>query len=200
MLKVALTGGIATGKSYVLNRLRERGVDTIDADDLVHRALERGSGVAQSVGEEFGAEFLTPDGDVDRTLLGAKVFADPPARSRLEAIIHPYVYAEIGRWFAGRRKSMGVASIPLLFETNHQGDFDIVIATHCTGAQQIQRILERDRLTAIEARQRVSAQMPSDEKARRADFVISTSGTFADTDSRIDEVMSALEQRLGQTI
>ena len=131
MLKVALTGGIATGKSYVLAQLLERGVPAIDADDLVHELFEPNTLTTQAIALEFGRGILLASGRVDRAALGAKVFADAEARLRLEAIVHPVVYDKIKAWFATVERPMAVASIPLLYETHREGDFDAVVVTAC---------------------------------------------------------------------
>ena len=192
MLRVALTGGIATGKSYVLARLKDRGVPTIDADDIVHEALGSGTATTREIAAEFGSEFLKPDGSVNRALLASKVFRDPETRLRLEGIIHPVVWETIRQWFGARDRSIGVASIPLLYETNHESEFDFVVATLCPPELQLQRILDRDRIPAEEALQRIAAQMPAREKAGRANFVISTGGTMLATDRQVDELLTLL--------
>ena len=193
MLKVALTGGIATGKSYVLARLKERGVATIDADDIVHEALGPGTQTTKAIATQFGSVFLKPDGSIHRSLLAVKVFRDPEIRQQIEAIIHPVVWEAIEKWYATLDRPMGVASIPLLYETNRQGDFDFVVVTLCPPEAQLQRILERDRISEEEALQRIAAQMPADEKARRANFVILTGGTMIATDRQVDELLIALQ-------
>ena len=183
MLKVALTGGIATGKSYVLEKLRDRGVPAIDADDIVHEALGPGTPTTKAIAAQFGSVFLKPDGSIHRTLLGVKVFRDPEARMMIEAIIHPVVYEKIRGWFERLDRPMGVASIPLLFETQRERDFDYVVVTACTPEQQLKRLSERDRLDPEEAQQRIAAQLPTDEKVKRANFVIFTGVAFCQTQS-----------------
>jgi len=194
MLKVALTGGIATGKSYVLAKLRDRGVATIDADDIVHAQLGPRTATTKTIAAQFGKALLKPDGSVDRGLLGARVFSDPATRLAIEAIVHPVVYNEIGRWFETLDRPIGVASIPLLFETGRQGDFDFVVVTACTPEQQRERLVERDRMTEAEARRRIAAQMPSDEKAKRANYVIMTGGSKLATDKQVEELLVELLQ------
>jgi dephospho-CoA kinase len=195
MLKVALTGGIATGKSYVLTRLRDRGVATIDADDIVHEALGGGTPTAHAIAHQFGKALLKPDGSIDRALLAAKVFRDDDARLRLEAIVHPVVYDTIRQWYATLDRPIGVASIPLLFETQRAADFDVVVVTACSVEQQLQRIIERDHMPEAEARRRIAAQLPTEEKVKRADFVISTGGTNLATDKQIEELLIQLSRR-----
>lgn len=193
MLKVALTGGIATGKSYVLARLKERGIATIDADDIVHEALGPGTPATRAIAAQFGSAFVKADGSIHRTLLAAKVFRDPETRHQIEALVHPLVYETLRRWFETIDRPVGVASIPLLYETHREKDFDFVVVTMCPPEVQLQRVLERDRMTEEEAHQRIAAQMPAEEKAARADFVIRTGGTTLGTDRQIDELIIALD-------
>ena len=139
MLKVALTGGIATGKSYVLELLLDRGVPTIDADDIVHESFEPGTATTQAIALDFGHAVLQPDGRVDRAALASRVFTDANARLRLEAIVHPLVYKKIMEWFETVDRPMAVVSIPLLYETHREADFDAVVVTACKADQQVQR-------------------------------------------------------------
>jgi dephospho-CoA kinase len=193
MLKVALTGGIATGKTYVVERLRQQGVPTIDADDLVHEAFEPDTPTTHAVALAFGPGVLNSDGRVNRRALASTVFADADARVRLEAIVHPQVYEKIDAWFLTRDEPVGVASIPLLFETHREADFDRVIVTACTAAEQLRRTLARG-LSEEEAKHRLAAQIPTEEKIRRADYVIRTDGTFSDTDAQVDEMLNGISR------
>ncbi len=193
MLRVALTGGIASGKSYVLARLAAKGVPTVDADTVAHQALAAGSPLVSRITARFGRRILGADGSVDRRALGALVFANPKARTDLEAILHPEIFRRIDEWFTVLPESdLAVADIPLLFETHHEGLFDRVIVTTCSPARQIERLKERNGLTEEEARQRLQTQWPIEEKARRAHYLIETSGTFEETDKQVDRVFAAL--------
>jgi dephospho-CoA kinase len=194
MLKVALTGGIATGKSYVLARLKDRGIPTIDADAIVHDALRAHTPATHAIAAQFGSMLLKPDGSIDRALLASKVFTDSQSRHEIEAIIHPVVWETIARWYETLDRPRGVASIPLLFETNHEADFDFVAVTVCPPEVQLQRLVERDRLPVEQAMQRIAAQMPAEEKAGRADFVIRTAGTKPGTDRQVDDLVAALDR------
>jgi dephospho-CoA kinase len=194
MLKVALTGGIATGKSYVLEQFRRRGIPCLDADTLAHGVEAPGTEATQAIAARFGADMLAPDGSVDRRKLAPIVFADHDARRELEAIVHPAVYRAIAaglRAFELLGSPLTIVDVPLLYETGHQADFDRVIVTACPPEVQVQRLIERG-LTGAAARQRLTAQAPTDEKAARADFVIRTDGSFEETDKQIDEVVAAL--------
>ena len=195
MLKIALTGGIATGKSHVLELFRRRGVPCLDADTLAHGVEAAGTEATQAIAARFGPAVLAGDGAVDRAKLGPIVFADAAARRELEAIVHPAVYRAIT---AGLRAfeltenpRLAVVDIPLLFETGRASDFDAVIATVCPVAMQVERLVARG-MTDAEARQRLAAQLPAAEKAARAQHTIDTSGTFADTETQVQRILETL--------
>src|ERR1051325_8856156 len=143
MLRVALTGGIATGKSYVLERFRAHGIPCLDADALAHGVTAAGTEATAAIAARFGSDILAADGSVDRARLGPVVFADAAARRDLEAIVHPAVYRAIT---AGLRAfelvgdaPLAIVDIPLLYESGHASDFDRVIATVCPPDEQIRR-------------------------------------------------------------
>ncbi len=196
MLKVALTGGIATGKSHVLEQFRRRGVPCLDADLLAHGVTAAGTEASSAIAARFGQEVLAADGSVDRARLGPIVFADPAARRELEAMVHPAVYRAIR---AGLRAfelelpglPLAVVDVPLLYESGHAGDFDRVVVTACPMEVQVARLLKRG-MSDAEARQRLAAQWPTEEKAQRADFVIRTDGSFEETDRQVDETLTLL--------
>jgi dephospho-CoA kinase len=195
LLRVSLTGGIATGKSYVRARLASHGLPTLDADTLARDAVAPGTSGLAAVAARFGPGVLLADGSLDRKALGAVVFADPIARADLEAIVHPRVREATGVWLdrlAVAGESLAIVDIPLLFETGRDRDFDRVIVTSCPRGQQVARIVERDGVTPAQAEARIDAQLPTDDKVRRADFVIDTGGTYGDTNRQIDRVVEKL--------
>ena len=198
-MHAALTGGIATGKSYCLARFAALGVPTIDADRLARLAVAPGSPGLAAVAGRFGPEIIGGDGALDRPRLARIIFADRSARADLEAIVHPEVYMRIREWFAQQSltTTVAIADIPLLFETGHEHDFDAVIVAACAPAEQLRRLVERDRLSATDARARLAAQWPIDLKAQRGDYVIRTDGAFAETDAEIDRVYASLMARGG---
>ncbi len=201
-LRFALTGGIATGKSYCLTRFAELGAPTIDSDVLAHRAIAPGSAGFDAVVARFGREVLQPHGEIDRRRLGRIVFSDENARRDLEAIIHPAVYAAIEQWFgrlahhasgpSSPPARLGIADVPLLYETGRAGDFDRVIVVACPPALQLTRLMARNALSETEARQRIAAQLPIDDKVRWADYVIDTGGTTAETDGRVNKLWTSV--------
>lgn len=194
MLRVALTGGIATGKTHVLQRLQQHGVPCLDADALAHGVMAPGTEATAAIAERFG-DVLDADGAVDRVKLGPVVFVDPSARRDLEAIVHPAVYRAIAAGLRGFERiggsSVAVVDIPLLYETGHAAEFSKVIATVCPKDVQVARLQARG-LSREAAEQRIAAQLPADEKAARADYVIRTDGTFDETNAQVDHVLRAL--------
>ncbi len=199
MLQVALTGGIATGKSYCLGRFAGLGVPTLDADRLARLAVAPGSAGLTAVAQRFGPDLLRADGTLDRAALAAIVFADRAARADLEAIVHPDVYRRIREWFAQLplETPLAIADIPLLFETGHEHDFDAVVVVACSPEEQLRRLVARDRMAPADAQARLAAQSPIDEKVRRAHYVIRTDGGFAETDAEIRRVYERLSTGRG---
>jgi dephospho-CoA kinase len=196
VLRVALTGGIATGKSYCLQRFVELGAATIDADALAREVVMPGTPGLRAVVERFGDGLLAPDGTLDRPALGRLVFGDTKARAQLEALIHPEVYRRIREWFANlpAQTRVAIADIPLVFETGHYHDFDRVVVAACAPEEQVRRVMARDSLPESDARARIAAQWPIGEKVARTQHVIWTDRGFADTDRQVADVFTALQQ------
>ncbi|WP_375423086.1 dephospho-CoA kinase [uncultured Friedmanniella sp.] len=178
MLRVGLTGGIASGKTAVAAQLAARGAVVIDADVLAREVVEPATPGLDAVVERFGPEVLGPDGRLDRTRLGALVFADQGARRDLEQIIHPLVRA---RAAALERQAAAdavvVHVIPLLVETGQQHDFDVVVVVDLHPAAQVERLVARNGLTPAEAGSRLAAQADRDQRLAAADLVVDNNGT-----------------------
>ena len=176
----------------MLEQLRRRGVPCLDADALAHGVEAAGTEATAAIAARFGVDVLAPDGSVNRETLGPIVFADPAARRDLEAIVHPAVYRAIAAGLRGfellEDYPFAVVDVPLLYETGAEKDFDRVVVTACAPDLQLARLRERG-LSDTDARQRLAAQWPTDEKAARADFVINTDGTFEETDRQVDDLL-----------
>jgi len=193
--RVALTGGIATGKSHVRAEFDALGVPTIDADVLARLAVAPGTAGLAAVVERFGRGMLDARGELDRRRLASIVFADAGARRDLEAIIHPQVQRATDDWFAAidpAAHPVAIADVPLLYEVGRDRAFDRVIVVACDPETQVRRVMARDQVTEAEARQRLAAQLPIEDKVRRASFVIRTDGTVEETDRQVREVMKQL--------
>jgi len=192
-LRVALTGGIATGKSHCLRTFAKLGAAIIDADALARVVVSPGSEGLQAVIKRFGQEIVGSNGELDRPALASRVFSDLDARRDLEAIIHPRIYTQIQTWLAALPSdAVGIADVPLLYETRKERDFDRVVVASCLPETQITRVMARDHLTREQATQRLAAQLPIAEKARLADYVIDTGGPVADTDTQVAGVWTLL--------
>jgi len=196
--RIPLTGGIATGKSHVRAAFEALGVPTIDADRHARAVVAPGTDGWRAVRARFGEGVIGPDGEIDRKRLAAIVFADAGARRDLEAIVHPAVRRTIDAWFASLsapEAPFGVADIPLLYETGRQAEFDGVIVAACSPETQLRRLTDRDHLTDDEAQMRIRAQLPIEDKARLADWVIRTDGTFSDTAAQVHSIWQLLRAR-----
>jgi len=194
MLKTALTGGAATGKSYVLDQFRRAGIPVMVADDLAHGVTAAGTEATAAIAARFGSGVVAADGSVNRDVLGPIVFADPSARLELEAIIHPAVYRAIEagmRAFEKAGDKLAVVEIPLLYESGHAEDFDKVIVTACDRDTQLARLIARG-VPETRARQVLAAQKSTAEKAAQADFVIQTGGSTAETDAQVRDLLRRL--------
>jgi len=195
VLRVALTGGIATGKSHVIASFRGRGVPCLDADQLAHATMASGTETTSAIAARFGTGVLAEDGSVDRRKLGPLVFRDAGARRALEAIVHPAVYRAIERELrdlaGAKAERLAIVDVPLLFESGHEGNFDYVVATVCSVEQQRERLAKRG-LSDREIDDRLAAQWPAAKKAARADYVISTAGTFEETERAVEATLAAL--------
>ena len=193
-VRVALTGGIATGKTYVATRLREAGVPVADADALSREVVSPGSPGLAAVRKRFGPDAVRSDGSMDRVRIGHLVFRDKRARQDLEGIIHPAVQKAIDLFFdkLPKKTPFAVADIPLLYETGRDTQFDVVVVAACPREMQIERVLSRDRLTREDAERRLAAQLPIDRKVERANYVIKTDVGFESTDAQIAALLASL--------
>ncbi|OSM43698.1 dephospho-CoA kinase [Nesterenkonia sp. PF2B19] len=192
---VGLTGGIASGKSAVAQRMAARGAVVIDADVLSRYALQPGGEGLAEVAEAFGESVLTAEGALDRAALGAIVFSDPEARRRLNSIVHPRVRQQAR---ALREQappgSVVVEDIPLLVETGQADRFDLVVVVQAPEEERVRRIVEDRDGTEADARARIEAQATDAQRAEVADVVLDNSGSLEDLEARVDELMDRLSR------
>jgi dephospho-CoA kinase len=195
MRLIGLTGGIATGKSSVATMLAARGATVIDSDALAREAVLPGEPTLERVVQRFGTGVLLPDGTLDRRQLGEIVFADATARHDLEGITHPRI-VELSQ----QRVAVALASdaplvavdIPLLYEGERESTFPGVLVVYAPPEVQIRRLRERNGLDEVAAQQRLDAQLPIDEKRRRATWVIDNSGDLDATERQVDAWWAAV--------
>lgn len=198
MMKVAVTGNVASGKSLLCRVWAEEGIPVVHADALAREAVEPGTPGLAGIVAEFGPEILDDGDRLDRDALRDLVFQDPEARQKLEAIIHPVIGALRDRWIIARQEEgspLAVAEIPLLYEVGLQGDYDAVVLVHAPPQERIRRLKEDRGLEEEEARRIMEAQMPAEEKLDRADYVIRNEGSRADLEIRALALLDLLRAR-----
>lgn len=152
--------------------LREKGVDILDADDVVHRLEAPGGAAVGAIRAAFGEKVVRPDGGIDRSALGDAVFGDPAALKRLNRAVHPLVREAVREWLCSRDGRPSAVVIPLLFEAGWEGDWDVIICLVSSEAVQEERLMRTRGLSVEQARKRIGAQMPVAEKAARSHLVV----------------------------
>ncbi len=199
MLQVGLTGNIASGKSRAASVFAELGAHVIDADVIAHELMQPGSQTCEKVVAAFGEGILNPDGTINRRSLGTIVFNDTPKRLLLNSLVHPDVRDEVLRRIfqlqEGSPNGIVIVDAALMVESGFYRMHDVLIVVTCDAGLQSARLMNRSDLTLEEARSRMEAQMPVEEKVKLADYVIDTSGTFRETRVQIEEIYKELLRR-----
>lgn len=195
MLRVGLTGGIASGKTAVSDLLAAHGAVVIDADLLAREVVAVGTPGLRAVAERFGDTVLADDGSLDRAALGALVFADPRARQDLEAIVHPAVRARAAEIEAASPPDAVVVHvIPLLVETGQADAFDVVVVVDVAPDTQLTRLMARNGLSGQDARRRVAAQASREDRLAAADHILDNSGSPDDLRQMVARLWGELPQ------
>ncbi|NBI28306.1 dephospho-CoA kinase [Chengkuizengella marina] len=190
-MNVGLTGGIATGKSTVSNMLVERGARLIDADVIAREVVLPGHPVLKEVAEHFGQDILLEDGSLNRAQLGEIIFNDPSARKDLEGLLHPQIRSlmkeRMAQYEMEEPERLVVVDIPLLFESNLQELFSSVVLVYVPESIQLERLMNRNQLSLEEAKKRIEAQMPIENKKKLADFIIDNSKSIEHTEKQVEQ-------------
>lgn len=195
MLRVGLTGGFATGKSFVGRALVGLGCHLLQADQVGHAVLAPDGEAYATVIAEFGPGIVDPDGTIARKRLGEIVFAHPEKLARLNALVHPAVFARQETWFSQLpANAIAVVEAAIMIETGSYRRYDRLILTVCRPDLQIARAMQRDHLTEAQVRDRLARQMPESEKRKYAHFVIDTSGTPVETLDQTAQVCAQLKR------
>lgn len=196
MLKVGLTGSIAVGKSHVCGVLEADGCRVLDADVVAREVVEPGSEGLALIVENFGDGVLDVVGRLDRAALGGIVFSDPAKRQLLNSLLHPLVIEAQDSWIRVTETEdpdgIAVIDAALMIESGGWERFDKLIVVWCRPEIQLQRLMKRSGLDEIQARKRIESQMPQEEKKAHADYLIDTSGSYEETESRVLEVLALL--------
>lgn len=201
VLRVALTGGIACGKSVVARIFEDKGFFVHSADQAARDLVSPGSPAWEKIVRRFGRGVLRPDRTIDRAKLGAIVFSDPDARRFLDSLLHPLVLAERTRVLRRIEReghhAVFVSEAALTIEAGYDRYFDKIVVVHCKERVQVRRLMERDGIGAEEARRKIAAQMPRKEKLKRADYAIDTSRSLTETIEQAERVFALLVQDEG---
>lgn len=196
MLVVGLTGGIATGKTTIATMFAARGAAVVDADRIAHALQEPGQPCYHRIVETFGKAILDTQGQIDRRRLGARIFADPDARRRLESILHPAIREACRQAIRAAEVSgyaVCVVDAALILETGQQGRYDALVVVTAPREVQVDRLVRNRTLTEAEAQQRLQSQWSTEAKAALADFIIDNGGDLAATEDQVDRVFAALK-------
>ena len=172
VMRVAITGGIACGKSLFSRTLEQLGAELLDADDVVHRLEAPGGEDVPGLVRLFGSSVLDERGGINRTALAERVFSDPEVRRQVNAVVHPLVRTALRHWLEEPSDALGIGVIPLLFEVGWTDEWDIIICLVSSEALQRERLMRFRGLTDEQARKRIAAQMPVAEKAARSHLVV----------------------------
>jgi len=203
MLRVGLTGGIGTGKTTVGMMFIELGCNLLDADRISRELFRPGEPVYAAVVQAFGENILSPDGTINRNVLGEIVFSDPQARTKLNGIVHPAVVQRQRDWLNEMEtkdpNGIGIVDAALMVEVGTYKNYDKVIVVTCTPEVQKQRLRTRSALSEEQIEARVRSQMPLEEKVKYADFVIENSADLANARKQVAEVTSRLRELAART-
>lgn len=198
MLKVGLTGGLASGKSFAAREFERLGCSVLQADKLGHRILVDDPGAIREVVEEFGPGVLNAEGGIDRKALGARVFADGARLGRLNAIVHPRVFERLDRFFAeveaaGAEDSVAMVEAAIMVESGSYRKYQRLVLAACPREMQVSRFVAREGASREEAESRIARQLPLSEKRKLADYVIDTSGSKEHTLRQVRAVYGKLK-------
>ncbi|MFR0609905.1 dephospho-CoA kinase [Limosilactobacillus mucosae] len=194
---IGLTGGIASGKSTISNILKEVGWPVIDADQTARQVVMPGSKGLEQIVRRFGSQVLQSDGTLDRALLGRMVFGDPKGLSDLDQIEHPLIMAAIDEQLTSFKKQglpVVVLDVPLLFETGMDQECDLTVLAVVDRQTQLERLIKRDHCTETAALKRINAQMPLEEKMRRANVIIDNNGSLEQTRRQVAKLVERVSQ------
>lgn len=193
---IALTGGIASGKSTIARRLEERGAVVVDADQIVRDVQSPGSPVLQEIADAFGDDLIDASGALDRAALGSRVFSDPDALARLNGIVHPAVRVESKRRmdaaFADDPNAVVVYDVPLLLEARADDPWDTIVVAHAPAEQRLRRLIELRGMQPQAAQERIDVQVSDEKRLAIADVVIDTAGTLESTRDQVDALWKTL--------
>jgi dephospho-CoA kinase len=198
-VKLGITGGVGSGKSFACNYLKEKGMRVVSADELARNAVLPGTPAYLKIVDYFGVDILCPDKTLDRSRLRDIITRDPEKKQMLEQFVHPEVFAQMAAEYqksVDRQDPVIAVEVPLLFETGMEGFFDYVLTISVQPECRIARLMARDGISRDQAAALMKIQMPESEKIEKSDFVIDNNGAAHETKKRIDEFYENFKNRI----
>lgn len=188
-VKLGITGGVGSGKSFVCNYLKEKGLTVVSADELARNAVLPGTAAYKGIVDYFGKDILLDDSTLDRSKLRDKITQDKNKKEMLEQLVHPEVFVQMDLEYqkSVKRQDLVIAvEVPLLFETGIEVFFDYVLTVSVDTDVRVARVMARDQITQKDAEALMKIQMPEEEKIQKSDFVIDNNGTVNATQNLVD--------------
>ena len=194
MKVIGITGGIASGKSYVSSVIKKAGYPVIDADLISKKLSEKGEAVYQAIVRSFGESYLDSNGNIDRAKLGSLIFNDKQAKGLLNSISHPLIVEEMERQIHETKCDLVFVDVPLLYESSLESMFDKIVCVYLPRKIQIERLMKRDNISYEYATKKITSQMNLEKKKTMADFVINSSNSFDYVESNVIELIKKLKE------
>jgi dephospho-CoA kinase len=199
ILRVGLTGGIGSGKSIVSSLFAKHGIPVMSADEIAKELMQTDSALRSQLKLLLGSSTYRPDGSLDRAYVASKIFSDKSLQKKVNNLVHPKVEAEVDSRFAAMEhsgKAIGIVEAALIYEAGYDKHLDVVIVVDAPEPDRIRRVVARDRTSAEEVRKRMAAQSPSEQKARKADYVIRNSGSASELKASVDFLVLLLQKTI----
>lgn len=194
--KIGITGGIASGKTTAANYLRQQKYQVIDTDEIARQVVEAGSPGLEKIKKIFGLDYIQSDGSLNRSKLGELVFNDPVKLRQLNEITHPLIFQELDKQLAAIKDSLVFVELALLYELKKADEFDEVWVVYADETTQIKRLKERNGLNKSQAEARIKSQLPTEDKVKAADRIISSQTSreamFKEIDEALQKVLNTL--------
>ena len=199
ILRVGVTGGIGSGKTIVCSLFAKHGIPVVSADEIAKELMQSDNSLRSQLGLLLGPSTYRPDGSLDRAFVAAKVFSDKSLQRKVNSLVHPKVEAEIDSRFvamAQRGEAIGIVEAALIYEAGYDKRLDLVIVVDAPESVRIKRVVARDRSSAVEVQKRIAAQSSSEQKTRKADYVIHNSGSMSELEASVDFLVLLLQKTI----
>ena len=201
ILRVGVTGGIGSGKTIVCSLFAKHGIPVVSADEIAKQLMQSDEALRSQLSLLLGSSTFRPDGLLNRAHVAAKIFSDKSLQRKVNSLVHPKVEAEIDSRFAAIERSgkaIGIVEAALIYEAGYDKRLDVVIVVDAPEPDRIKRVVARDRSSTEEVRKRIAAQSPSEQKARKADYIIRNSGSLSELEASVDFLVLLLQKTIKQ--